>query len=99
MPPAARLGDPTGHGTPLTPGPPGCSLDVLIGGRPAWRVGDVHVCPLVSGVVPHTGGAVAMGSHTVLINGLPAVRAGDQLMESGPPNPIAAGCPTVLIGG
>lgn len=33
--PAARVGDPTAHGNPLGPGPG--SLDVLIGGRPAWR--------------------------------------------------------------
>lgn len=35
MPPAARLGDTTSHGTPLTPGL-GC-LTVLIGFQPAWR--------------------------------------------------------------
>jgi uncharacterized Zn-binding protein involved in type VI secretion len=72
---------------------------VLIGGLPAWRAGDVHVCPLVTVLVPHTGGAVVVGSLTVLINGRPAVRAGDQLVETGPPNPIVSGCPTVLIGG
>jgi uncharacterized Zn-binding protein involved in type VI secretion len=32
--PAARLGDMTAHGGPLAPGPP--SLNVLIGGQPAW---------------------------------------------------------------
>jgi uncharacterized Zn-binding protein involved in type VI secretion len=42
---------------------------------------------------------VAKGSTTVLIAGLPAARAGDQVTEAGPPNPIAAGEPTVLIGG
>ncbi|HEV7404002.1 MAG TPA: PAAR domain-containing protein [Chthoniobacteraceae bacterium] len=35
MPPAARLFDLTSHGTPLSPGPG--SLDVIIGGLPAWR--------------------------------------------------------------
>lgn len=101
MPLAARVGDTTSHGTPLTPsGPPGGSLDVLIGGSPAWRAGsDTHVCPLASGTVPHTGGVVAMGSKTVFINGLPAARSGDQITETGPPNAIAAGCPTVVIGG
>lgn len=98
MPPAARVGDMTTHGTPLGPGPG--SPDVLIGGMPAWRAtADFHVCPLVTGTVPHAGGVVAKGSTTVLINGLPAARQGDMITESGPPNTIAMGCPTVLIGG
>ncbi|MDB6077162.1 MAG: motif protein [Akkermansiaceae bacterium] len=33
--PAARVTDSTAHGTPLSPGPG--SLNVLIGGLPAWR--------------------------------------------------------------
>jgi uncharacterized Zn-binding protein involved in type VI secretion len=95
--PAARMGDLTSHGTPLAPGPG--SVNVLIGGMPAWRVGmDFHVCPLVTALVPHAGGMVAMGSMTVLINGVPAVRAGDMVIEAGPPNAIVAGEPTVLIG-
>ena len=96
MPPAARVTDMTAHGTPLTGvGSP----TVLIGGLPAWRsLADVHVCPLVTGVVPHVGGPVAMGSPTVFVNGLPAARQGDLVTEAGPPNSIAVGCPTVLIG-
>ncbi len=98
MPPAARVGDMTSHGTPLGPGPG--SANVLIGGMPAWRATvDFHACPLVTGTVPHAGGVVAMGSTTVFINGLPAARQGDMIVESGPPNSIATGCPTVLIGG
>ena len=97
MPPAARVGDPTAHGTPLSPGPG--SPNVLIGGMPAWRAGaDFHTCPLVTGVVPHVGGMVAVGSVTVLINSLPAARQGDMIMESAPPNTIIMGCPMVLIG-
>jgi uncharacterized Zn-binding protein involved in type VI secretion len=98
VPPAARMGDMTSHGTPLGPGPG--SPTVLIGGQPAWRAtSDFHACPLVTGLVPHVGGVVAMGSTTVLINSLPAARVGDQIVESGPPNAIAMGCMTVLIGG
>ena len=98
MPAAARVGDLTSHGTPLGPGP-GFPL-VLIGGQPAWRAGvDTHACPLVTGVVPHVGGVVAMGSLTVLIGGVPAARQGDQIVEAGPPNAIAFGMLTVLIGG
>lgn len=95
--PAARMGDTTSHGKPLSPGP-GC-LTVLIGGQPAWRVGtDFHVCPLSDGPKPHVGGVVASGSTTVLIGGLPAARQGDQVIEVGPPNSIAQGATTVMIG-
>lgn len=100
MPAAARMGDMTSHGTPLTPGPG--SANVLIGGMPAWRAtADFHTCPqVVPGTppVPHVGGVVAAGSSTVLINNLPATRMGDSITESGPPNAIALGCNTVLIG-
>jgi uncharacterized Zn-binding protein involved in type VI secretion len=95
--PAARIGDQTSHGTPLAPGPG--SVNVLIGGRPAWRaLSDVHACPLVDGVKPHVGGVVMVGSTTVFIGGLPAARQGDQVVEVGAPNPIALGSPTVMIG-
>ena len=95
--PAARVGDQTSHGTPLSPGPG--APTVLIGGMPAWRAGgDTHVCPLSDGPKPHVGGTVAVGSATVLIGGMPAARQGDSIVEVGPPNAIAMGCPTVLIG-
>lgn len=97
MPPAARVGDITSHGTPLSPGPG--SANVLIEGMPAWRVGsDFHACHLVSGTAPHVGGVVAVGSSTVLINNLPAARQGDIITESGPPNTISMGSNKVLIG-
>ena len=95
--PAARMGDSTSHGTPLAPGPG--STNVLIGGQPAWRaLTDTHTCPLVTGVVPHVGGVVAMGSTTVFINKMPAARLGDMVVEVGPPNAIAQGASNVLIG-
>ena len=100
MPAAARVGDPTSHGTPLTPlGPP--SINVLIGGQPAWRaMMDVHACPLSNGPQPHVGGSVLKGSLTVLINNQPAARQGDSVVEGGGgPNSIVMGLPTVLIGG
>ena len=102
MPPAARIGDPTTHGSPLAPGPG--SADVLIGGMPAWRAMiDQHACPAVSVTGADGVGAVMMGSPTVLINGEMAVRMGDIVIEKpglalGPINPIIMGCPTVLIG-
>lgn len=98
---AARVGDSTSHGTPLSPGPG--SANVLIGGAPAWRAGtDFHTCPQAvpsTPPVPHVGGVVTKGSATVLINTLPAARQGDMITEAGPPNSIAMGCPTVRIGG
>lgn len=92
--PAARLGDLTVHGGVIIIGCP----TVLIGGQPAARVGDMHTCPMVTGLVPHVGGPVAMGSATVLIGGMPAARVGDLVTCVGPPDAVAMGCPTVLIG-
>lgn len=102
MPPAATVGDQTAHGSPLFPGPG--SVNVLIGGKPAWRIGsDFHMCPLADptpvGPKPHVGGTVLAGSTTVLINSIPAARMGDLIVEPGIPNVIASGVVTVLIGG
>ena len=92
--PAARMGDMTAHGGAIVIGAP----TVLIGGMPAARIGDMHVCPMVTGVVPHVGGPVTLGSPMVLISGMPAARMGDMLICTGPPDTILMGCPTVLIG-
>jgi len=102
VPFAARVADPTTHGAPLLPGPG--SLNVLIGGMPAWRaMVDQHACPAVSISGADGVGSVMMGSPTVLINGQMACRANDIVIEKpglamGPVNPIIMGCPTVLIG-
>jgi len=93
--PAARMGDITTHGGTIVAGCP----TVLIGGQPAARVGDMHTCPLVNGVVPHVGGPILPpGGVTVLIGGMPAARVGDLATCVGPPDPIAKGELTVLIG-
>ena len=66
----------------------------------AARVGDMHVCPLVSGTVPHVGGPVLpAGAATVLIGGMPAARVGDMATCTGPPDSIVAGSSSVMIGG
>jgi uncharacterized Zn-binding protein involved in type VI secretion len=66
---------------------------------PAARITDMHVCPMVTGVVPHVGGPILPpGCPTVLIGKLPAARATDMATCVGPPDLIAAGSPTVLIG-
>lgn len=66
---------------------------------PAARTGDMHVCPMVTGTVPHVGGPALPGEPTVLIEGLFALRVGDMLTCTGPPDTVAAGSATVLIGG
>jgi len=172
--PAARVGDPVAHPLPpvLTGGVG--SMNVLIGGKPAWRgipagaaaalqsakdaadttietakadtaaasgtpqvavakakeeatklssaaamtatisaaaaasaaagggVVDIHTCNTLPPPAPppiHGLGVVTDGSATVLINGLPACRVGDTVLEAfGPANKIAMGQPTVIIG-
>ena len=69
-------------------------------GMPAARVGDMHVCPMVTGLVPHVGGPILPpGGIPVLIGGMPAARVGDMCACVGPPDVIAVGSFTVLIGG
>jgi uncharacterized Zn-binding protein involved in type VI secretion len=66
---------------------------------PAARVGDMHVCPMVNGVVPHVGGPILPpGSPTVLIGFMPAARVGDMCTCTGPPDVIAMGSTMVMIG-
>lgn len=66
----------------------------------AARIGDMHTCPMVTGVVPHVGGPViGPGVPTVLIGGMPAVCVGDMCTCTGPPDSIIMGSATVLIGG
>lgn len=66
----------------------------------AARAGDMHVCPMVMGVVPHVGGPILPpGAATVLIGGMPAACVGDMLSCTGPPDTIVQGSSTVMIGG
>jgi uncharacterized Zn-binding protein involved in type VI secretion len=93
MPPAARVGDPTGHPGIITgPGVP----TVLIAGMPAAVVGDMHTCSMPPPAGPHPPTPFPMGSTTVLIAGRPALRMGD---VAGCGAPIIAGALTVMIGG
>ncbi len=67
---------------------------------PAARLTDMHVCPMVTGVVPHVGGPIsAPGAPTVLIGGMPAAVLGDICVCTGPPDSIIKGSATVMIGG
>lgn len=95
---AARVGDQTAHGSPLFPGKG--SEDVIIEGKPAWRTMiDTHTCPVVKGGVSDGGGVVLKGSRSVVVNFQMACRVADEVTEiPGGPNPIVAGCPSVIIG-
>ncbi|WP_437937084.1 PAAR domain-containing protein [Sorangium sp. So ce341] len=93
MPPAARVGDPTGH--PGVIAGPGVAL-VLIGGQPAAVMGDNHVCSMPPNAGPHPPTPIAKGSATVLIGGRGAARVGDMAACGAP---IVMGMPTVEIGG
>jgi uncharacterized Zn-binding protein involved in type VI secretion len=66
-------------------------------GMPAARVSDMHVCPMLTVLVPHVGGPIMPpGAVTVLIGGLPAARVTDMAVCVGPPDVIALGSFTVL---
>ena len=67
-------------------------------GLPAARMFDMHVCPMVTGIIPHVGGPIAAGCLTVLIGNMPAARTGDMATCVGPPDTIGPGSPTVMIG-
>jgi uncharacterized Zn-binding protein involved in type VI secretion len=93
MPPAARVGDATGHpGAISGPGVP----TVLIGGLPAATFGTPHACAMPPLAGPHPPSTIVKGSATVLIGNQLAARVGD---VSGCGAPIVKGALTVLIGG
>lgn len=72
-------------------------------GKPAARIGDMHMCPMVTpGVppIPHVGGPITgPGCPTVLIGGMPAAVMGDMCVCVGPPDTIVLGSTGVFFGG
>lgn len=71
-------------------------------GKPAARISDMHVCPMVipgTPPIPHVGGPIVKGAPTVLIGSLPAARVGDMAICVGPPDTIAMGSTSVIISG
>ena len=67
---------------------------------PAARLLDMHVCPMVTVLVPHVGGPIAgPGAVTTLIGGMPAARVGDMAVCVGPPDVIVLGSFTTLFQG
>ena len=69
--------------------------------RPAARVGDLHLCPLVDGVKPHVGGPILIPCvPTVLIGGSAAAPAGGNPVTcASVPDATLVGSLTVSVGG
>jgi uncharacterized Zn-binding protein involved in type VI secretion len=69
-------------------------------GMPAARVTDMHVCPMVTVLVPHVGGPILPPcAITVLTGKLPQARVTDMAVCVGPPDVIVLGSFTVLVCG
>lgn len=64
---------------------------------PAARITDMHVCPMVTGLVPHVGGPISLGSPNVLTGKLPQARVGDMAVCVGPPDTVAMGSSGVFV--
>ena len=92
--PAARLTDMTAHGGEVVVGCP----TVFINNLPASRIGDLHVCPMLTGIIPHVGGPFLLGAFNVLVGGVPQSRVSDMLICIGPPDVLTMGSPNVLVG-
>jgi uncharacterized Zn-binding protein involved in type VI secretion len=69
-------------------------------GKPAARVSDLHVCPMVTGTILHVGGPIAPpGCLNVLVGGKPAARITDKAICNGPEDVIVTAATGILIGG
>lgn len=66
---------------------------------PVATIGMSHVCPMVTGAVPHVGGPVAMGTPNVTVSGMPIALVGSTCVCSGPTDVIAVGSPMVTVAG
>lgn len=112
MPDAARLrdtvdgmtaGEHSGHSPPHPPLPfsgeisGGCSSNVRTNGRPAAVV--TSTTTERDSCCGSSSGAVAAGSGTVRVNGLPSARRGDALAPHSGSGTITGGSPDVRIGG
>jgi uncharacterized Zn-binding protein involved in type VI secretion len=90
MPLAARISDrhtcpvAAHEGGPATSGEP----TVIVGHRPAARVGDTLACK-------HASDTIVAGERSVQIGFRDAARLGDATAHGGV---VVAGCPTVIIG-
>jgi uncharacterized Zn-binding protein involved in type VI secretion len=71
--------------------------------KPAARIGDMHLCPMVTPgtpPVPHVGGPIsAPGGPTVMICSMISATVGSMCTCVGPPDSVALGSFTVMICG
>jgi uncharacterized Zn-binding protein involved in type VI secretion len=97
--PAAKTAEETGKATAATTMGTTISSAASGSATPSGGVPDLHGCLTLLPAPPHGPGVVIDGSATVMINGLPACRQGDTILEPvGPPDKITMGEPTVIIG-
>lgn len=72
-------------------------------GFPASRLTDNHICPMITPgtpPIPHVGGPIlSPGALTVITVGLIQSHITDVCVCVGPPDIVAQGSPTVIIGG
>lgn len=84
-PPQARMGDISNHGGVIITG----AVKTLVNGRPAARLGDLHICPVPGhGITP-----IVTGSANTLTEASPNARVGDKtacgaVIVSGSPNTL-----------
>ena len=64
----------------------------------AARIGDMHVCPMVTVLVPHVGGPLTVGLPTMLTCSMPQATVTKMMVCVGPPDLVAKGSMTVLVG-
>ncbi len=57
----------------------------------------MHTCPMVTGIVPHVGGPIIVGSPNVITGNMPQARVTDTCVCVGPPDMIVQGSASVLV--
>lgn len=95
--PVARVGDATVHGGAIVQGDP----TLLVDGMPVATVGSMHVCPMVNPGTPpppHVGGPVTQGVPWFTVNGRAVATVGCVCVCCGPPDVIAMGSPSLVVG-
>jgi len=91
------VGDATVHGGAIVQGDP----TLLVDGMPVATVGSMHVCPMAnpgSPPAPHVGGPVTQGVPWFTVNGSAVATVGCVCVCCGPPDAIAMGSPSLVVG-
>jgi uncharacterized Zn-binding protein involved in type VI secretion len=86
--PACRVGDPTAHGSPLAVGPG--SMNVLIGGQPAWRgITAAQAAALAAAVTQGMENIGKASAKQAAAAGTPAAPAADANLAKTVANTVA----------